>query len=109
MDRADFFCPSPTRARQSSNRARPESDSHSNISSEPEPSPTESISQLFILMPHLGTFFMNSLALLNSGHQQINARSHKQALLNAQACTRRPISIFKLNDSHCKNVLSDGA
>ena len=35
--------------------------------SEPEPSPTEAISQLFILMPHLRTFFMNSLALLNSG------------------------------------------
>src|SRR4029434_3946032 len=34
--------------------------------SEPGPSPTESMSQLFILMPHLRTFIMNSLPLLNS-------------------------------------------
>src|SRR4029434_7766450 len=67
VDRAEFFCPSPACVRQSSARARPEPNSHSNILSEPDPSPTESMSQLFILMTHLRTFFMNSLPLLNSG------------------------------------------
>src|SRR4029434_8391787 len=43
---ATFFCPSPARVRQSSARARHESDSNSNILSEPERSPTESMSQL---------------------------------------------------------------
>ena len=55
------------RARPASDRVVPEPDSHSNILSEPDPSPTESMSQLFILMTHLRTFFMNSLPLLNSG------------------------------------------
>src|SRR4029434_5291059 len=41
-------------------------ESLSNILSEPDPSPMESMSQLFILMPHLRTFFMNNLPLLNS-------------------------------------------
>ena len=34
--------------------------------------------------------------------------SHKQALLNAQARTRGPISILKLNYSHCKKPKPNG-
>src|SRR4029434_503422 len=101
MDRAGFFCPSPTRDRHSSARARPKSDSHSNISSEPD-------GINFSTVHTNATFtyvFCEQPGFIKLGHQQINARSYKQALLNAQACTRRPISIFKLNDSHCKNVL----
>src|SRR4029434_5137002 len=70
VDRAEFFCPSPARVRQSSARARPETDSHSNILSKPDPSPTESMSQL-ILMTHF-TFFTISLPLLNSGMHKCN-------------------------------------
>ena len=45
----------------------PEPDSNYNILSEPDLRPTESMSQLFILMTHLRKFFMKSLPLLNLG------------------------------------------
>src|SRR4029434_991121 len=97
-----IFLSNPARVRESSARARPEPDSHSNILSEPDSSPTEPMSQLFILMTHLCTFFMNSLPQASTDKC---TRSHKQALLNTQARTRGPTSICKLYDSHCKNRL----
>src|SRR4029434_729177 len=81
-----IFLSHPARVRESSARARPEPDSHSNILSEPDSSPTEPMSQLFILMTHLRTFFMNSLPLLNSGIDECT-HSHNQAPLNAQTRT----------------------
>ena len=45
------------RVRPTSDRVVPEPDSNYNILSEPDLSPTESMSQLFILMTHVRTFF----------------------------------------------------
>ena len=68
MDRAEYFCPSPTRIRQSSNRVVTEPDSHSNIFFRTQTEPDGiNFSTVHTNATFTYVFFMNSLALLNLG------------------------------------------